>query len=191
MQAVKVLNERIASAKERSFEGFVSDCDALMLREYMVSYMDVAELIHPAMEAARAAHDHGSSAIDFVGQTAREHGLKKPSELRERDDANAYNLAAAAISEFVGSKNSTGWQRREGGQVVMPLDDGYAVMRPIKALVGNRYGFAIDKHDGAVLHDDGFAIVSPGTLGDQWAAPEIGAVVERFQQDNAPKYFAY
>jgi hypothetical protein len=191
MEAVKVLNERIASAKEKAFEGFVAECDTVMARDYMVKYSEIAEIIHPAMEAARSAYDHGNAASDFVAQTAREHGLKKPSELRDRDDAHLYNLAAGAISEFVGSKNSAGWQRRENGQVILPMDDGFAVMHPVKSKDVNRYGFAIDKREGGVPHEDGITIVSQGALGDQWAAGEIEAVVERFQQDNTPKFLAY
>jgi hypothetical protein len=191
MEAVRVLNERIASAKEKSFDGFITECDAVMTRDYKVKYSDIAEIIHPSKEAARSAYDHGQSPGDFVAETALEHGLKKPTELRDRDDAHLYNLSVGAISEFVGSKNSVGWQRRENGQVILPMDDGFAVMHPVKAKDGNVYGFAIDKRDGGVLHEDGVTVVSQGTLGDQWAAAEIEAVVERFQQDNTPKFLAY
>jgi hypothetical protein len=192
------LTERIAAAKTVDtakaidFDGFISDCNKAMLPVYAVTYVEIADLVHPQMEAARSAFDNGVAATEFVTQTGLDHGLKSIADMeRVGGDPKGYNLAAGAISEYVGSKNSAGWQRREGARVVIALDDGYAALLPIQDKVTKEYGFQIAKHEGGILHEEGFAVVSEGTVTQQWAAHEIEAVVERFQHDNALKYMAY
>lgn len=197
--STSVLLNRIATAKDpqpvAGFDAFVSDCDGVLSREFGISYQEVAEMIHPGMEAALSAFDNGVSPMEFVARTVTDHGFKSIPE-QERsgvnaEDARNYNLAAAIISEFVGTTASIAWQRRQGGKVVYPLDDGYAVLEPIKSKALGTYGFCVSKQDGGVLSEEGFAIVSEGTRTDQWAAPEIGDVVDAFQQATTPVYRAY
>lgn len=193
--AAKVLIGRIANAKENrtsDFEAFLSDCDGLMKREYGVDYNEVAEMIHPHKEAALSAFDNGSAPIEFIASTAKEHGFKSLSEIaRIGGDARNFNLLAAAISEFVGTKASAGWQRRQDGIVAFPLEDGFAVLHPIKEKDSTKYGFGITKQEGGVLSEDGYYVLNMGLRTDAWAAKEVEDVVERFHQDITPSFLAY
>lgn len=203
-KAADLLMNRIASVKEgrlrasapgdaiRSLEEFVSDCDLIMSRVYSVSYTQVAEFIHPNMEAAKSAFDNGQSPMDFVGMTAKQHGLAANVDI-ERNGGNArnYNLVAAAISEFVGTEQSAGWERREGGAVVYPLADGFLALRPVKQTNGEEYAFAISKHEGGELSEDGYGILDNGAVAEEFASMDLADTIERFEQEYKGSRFNY
>lgn len=186
------LFERLQAVKgvTASIQPYLNEIDQDMQARYGVSYSELAELVNPDGEMVKGAFDDGQSAKAFVDQTARSHYmLLVGAEVLNGGDAGKFNLVAAHISDYVGS-HSGEWQRRDRG-ICQVVDEGFAILRPVKEANGTGYGFGIEVRIGGVLNANGYKIDDLGKPGERFTAGDLDEVLDKFEQTKAPKFNAF
>lgn len=186
------LFERLQAVKgvTASIQPYLNEIDQDMQARYGVSYSELAELVNPDGEMVKSAFDDGQSAKAFVDQTARSHYmLPVGAEVLNGGDAGKFNLVAAHISDYVGS-HSGEWQRRDRG-ICQVVDEGFAILRPVKEANGTGYGFGIEVRIGGVLNANGYKIDDLGKPGERFTAGDLDEVLDKFEQTKAPKFNAF
>jgi hypothetical protein len=186
------LFERLQAVKgaTANIQPFLNEIDQDMQARYGISYSELAELVNPDGEMVKSAFDDGQTAQAFVDQTARNHYmLPVGADALKGGDAGKFNLVAAHISDFVGSRPEE-WQRRDRG-ICQVVDEGFALLRPVKEANGSGYGFGIEVRVGGVLNGNGYKVDDLGKPGEQFSAGDIDEVVEKFEQAKAPKFSAF
>jgi len=186
------LFERLQAVKgvTASIQPYLLEIDQDMQARYGVSYSELADLVNPDGEMVKGAFEAGQSAKSFVDQTARGHYmLPLNSEVLNGGDAAKFNLVAAHISDYVGS-HSDEWQRRDRG-ICQVVDEGFAILRPVKESNGSGYGFGIEVRIGGVLNTNGYKIDDLGKPGERFTAGDLEEVLDKFEQAKAPKFNAF
>lgn len=186
------LFERLQAAKgaAASIQPYLNEIDQDMQARYGISYSELAELVNPDGEMVKTAFDEGQAVKAFVDHTARSHYmLPVGADALKGGDAGKFNLVAAHISDFVGS-HPENWQRRDRG-ICQLVDEGFALLRPVKEANGSGYGFGIEVRVGGVLNANGYKVDDLGKPGEQFSAGDIDEVVEKFEQARAPKFNAF
>ncbi len=186
------LFERLQAAKgaTASIQPYLNEIDQDMQARYGISYSELAELVNPDGEMVKTAFDEGQAVKAFVDHTARSHYmLPVGADALKGGDAGKFNLVAAHISDFVGS-HPENWQRRDRG-ICQNVDEGFALLRPVKEANGSGYGFGIEVRVGGVLNANGYKVDDLGKPGEQFSAGDIDEVVEKFEQARAPKFNAF
>lgn len=186
------LFERLQAVKgvTASIQPYLAEIDQDMQARYGISYSELSELVNPDGEMVKSAFDDGKPARDFVDQTARSHYmLPVGSEVLNGGDAGKFNLAAAHISDYVGSRPDE-WQRRDRG-ICQVVDDGFAILRPVKEANGSGYGFGIEIRVGGVLNANGYKVDELGKPGERFTAGDLNDVLDKFEQAKAPKFAAF
>ncbi|TLX16932.1 hypothetical protein [Rhizobium sp. MHM7A] len=186
------LFERLQAVKGVTvgIQPYLNEIDQDMQTRYGVSYSELAELVNPDGEMVKSAFDDGQSAKAFVDQTARSHYmLPVGAEVLNGGDAGKFNLVAAHISDYVGSRPDE-WQRRDRG-ICQVVDDGFAILRPVKEANGSGYGFGIEVRIGGVLNANGYKVDDLGKPGERFSAGDLDEVLEKFEQTKALKFNAF
>jgi hypothetical protein len=189
---IATLFERVQAVKggNPSLHPYLMDVDADMLLRYGIAYSELSELVNPDGQMIKSALDTGVTPREFVDLTARNHYmLAVGSPSLNGGDAGHFNKIAAIISDYVG-KGETDWERRDRG-ICRPVEEGFALLRPVKVANDVNYGFGIEVRVGGVLSDNGYNIENLGEPGDRFAAHDLGEVIDRFNQAKtpAPKVF--
>jgi hypothetical protein len=186
------LFERLQAVKgvTASIQPYLNEIDQDMRARYGLSYSELADLVNPDGEMVKSAFDDGQSAKAFVDHTARSHYmLPVGAEFLKGGDAGQFNLVSAHISDYVGS-HPDDWQRRDRG-ICQVVDEGFALLRPVKEASGSGYGFGIEVRVGGVLNANGYKVDDLGKPGERFTAGDLEEVLEKFEQTKAPKFNAF
>lgn len=189
---VTALFERLQATKgaPADLESFLAEANQDMQTRFGLAYIEIADQVHPDGEMALRAVDFGQTVKEFVDATAKDYYFAPVGDPRLKGgDAGNFNRAAVAICEFATLNPSEGWQRREAG-VCYPMDDGFALMRPLKHKDADTFGFGIEVHQGGVLSANGFGVDNMGTLGDGYGSDDIESAIAEFVTDTHPKFRA-
>ena len=153
------------------FFRFVTSVSTLLAEVSGVRYAEVARSIHPHSYASRHAFDGGVSPEDFVAGIMEDEGFLCVAEAA---DAREYNLAQAALSEFV--FETPGWHRSADGVYFMPDGDKTLTIRPLLDKASGRYGFGVEVRDGVI--QPGGSASQLGDVESRHAGLDIGTPVE-------------
>jgi hypothetical protein len=179
LQAVKGINS--------SIQPYLAEIDQDMLTRYGISYSDLAELVNPDGEMIKSSFDEGRLAQSFVDLTARmNYMLPINSEALKGGDAGEFNRVSAHISDFV-DKKSDDWHRYDRG-ICQLVDEGFAIIRPVKEANGSGYGFGIEVRVGGTISANGYKIADLGEPGERYAAGDIDEVLDKFTQARTPGF---
>lgn len=159
----------------RNFFRFVTSVSTLLAEVAGIRYAEVARSIHPHSYAPKHAFDAGVSPEAFVAGMVADEGFLCVAEAA---DARAYNLARAALSEFV--FETPGWHRSADGVYFMPEGDKTLTIRPILDKESGGYGFGVEVRDGVI--QPGGSASQLGAAESRHAGFDIGTPVEEALQ---------
>lgn len=129
----------------RNFFGFLTSVSTILEQQAGIRYAEVSRSIHPNGHAPRHAFEGGVDAKTFVQGILADEGFRN---VADDADARGFNLAQAAISEFVFA--TPGWHRSVDGTYFMPEEDKTLTIRPILNKATGQFGFGVEVRDGAI-----------------------------------------
>lgn len=165
--------------------GYLAEVHEAMRQAAGVDYvgrLGVGESIHPGGEAWKDAYDRQVPARAFVEQTIIDFGFVRAGGAFSVEDARGYNTVKAAMCEF--SAQSPDWIRGKDGTLFKEVEDGVAVMRPVRERRSGRFGFGIEVREGAVLDTTARVLVRPGTRVAAFAGFDIDQAVASWERSH-------
>jgi hypothetical protein len=130
------------------FFTFAAAASAILAERAGVRYSEISRSIHPGFDAPRHAFDGGVEPGAFVSGIIADEGFRELGGDRSPDDVRAYNLAQAALAEFV--FETPGWHRSENGTYFFPAGDRTMTIRPVGNSAEGRVGFGVEVWDGSI-----------------------------------------
>ncbi|NTF17514.1 hypothetical protein G6L37_03825 [Agrobacterium rubi] len=152
--------------EQRDFFRFATSVSNILKEVAGIGYAEVSRSIHPLGHAPRHAFDGGVTPADFVSGLIVDEGFV---QVRDHADARAYNLAQAALSEFV--FETVGWHRSADGVYFMSQDDMTLTARPLLDKESGRFGFGIEVRTGTI--EPGGSSVELGDIEGRFAGFDI------------------
>jgi len=180
-------SEATAAGFGRNFDGgragYLAEVHEAMKDMAGVDYVGrvgVQESIHPGGEAWKDAYDRFVPARAFVDQTIRDFGFIRVGGSYGREDAGRYNAVKAAMCEY--SAGSAEWIRGKDGTLFKTIDDGVALMRPVRDRVSGRFGFGIEIREGAEFDLTSRTLVNPGVRTATYGGLDIDQAIKSWER---------